>query len=417
MTTQGSGQGALNQQQQIFVNGQYRPSSDDTQFPVTNPMTGETIYTCSSATVQDVSEAVETAHTAFKTWSRTSPSKKRAIFLKAADILETYIHGDAPDILRQEISATESWIKVNIFATAGVLRETAGLVTHIKGKLFQQIGPGPQSSAIACPLICGNTVVLKPSEKSPKSQNLVIKALTEAGLPTGCISFLPCSPARAAEITEFAVKHPKIRHVNFTGSERVGTIIAGWAASCLKKCVLELGGKAPAIVREDANLDDAVEAIVFGGLSNNGQVCMSTERVIVHKSIADEFKQKLLARVGSLKCGNHMLEKDISISGLFTPTSATRVLSLTKSAVDAGATLLLGDLQIGGPNKTIIRPHILEGVTRDMRLYHEESFGPVMVLIEFTDDEEALNLANDKIDEKASGKSVQVRIIVFTPSI
>ena len=122
---------------------------------------------------------------------------------------------------------------------------------------------------------------------------------------------------------------------------------------------------------------------------------MSIERVIVHESIAGEFKQKLLARVGSITCGNHMLEKGISISGLFTPASATRVLSLTKSAVDAGATLLLGDLQIGGPNRTIIRPHILEGVTRDMRLYHEESFGPVMVLIEFTDDEEAVNLAND----------------------
>lgn len=142
MVVQGSDQGALSQQQQLFVNGQYRPSSDDAQFPVTNPMTGENIYSCSSATVQDVSEAVETAHSAFKTWSRTPPSKKRAIFLKAADILETYIHGDAPDILRQEISATESWIKVNIFATAGVLRETAGLVTHIKGEIVPADRPG-----------------------------------------------------------------------------------------------------------------------------------------------------------------------------------------------------------------------------------------------------------------------------------
>jgi len=249
--------------------------------------------------------------------------------------------------------------------------------------------------AIACPLICGNTVVLKPSEYSPKSQHLVIKALTEAGLPAGCINFVPCSPDRAAANTEFAVKHPTVRHINFTGSERVGKIIAGWAASCVKKCVFELGGKAPVIVREDANLDDAVESIIFGGLANNGQVCMSTERVIVHKSISGDFKRRLLARAGALKCGNHHVEKDVSISGLFTPASASRVLGLVKSAVDAGATLLMGDMKLDGPNKTIMRPHILEGVTREMDLYHQESFGPVMILLEFETDEEGVDLAND----------------------
>ena len=190
------------------------------------------------------------------------------------------------------------------------------------------------------------------------------------------------------------MKHPKVRHINFTGSERVGTIIAGWAASCLKKCVFELGGKAPVIVRQDANLDDAVEAIVFGGLANDGQICMSTERVIVHESIMSKFKTKLISRVESPKCGNHLVE-EVSISGLFTPTSATRVLGLVKSAVESGASFLTGDSQIGGPNKTIIRPHILEGVTRDMDLYHQESFGPDMILIEFEMDESAVELAND----------------------
>ncbi|SPO02517.1 related to Salicylaldehyde dehydrogenase [Cephalotrichum gorgonifer] len=409
----------LGEAQQLFINGEYRPSSDNAEFQVTNPMTGSPIYSCADATVQDVSDAIDSAHAAFKTWSRLGPSARRAIFLRAADILEGYMGGDAPEILRAEVSATEAWVRVNILATAGVLREAAGLATHIKGEIVPADRPDTTvlvarealgvvfaispwnapvnltARAIACPLICGNTVVLKPSEHSPKSQHLVIRALTAAGLPPGCVSFLPASPARAPEVTEHAVKHPLVRHVNFTGSERVGAIIAGWAASCLKKCVLELGGKAPVIVRADADLDNAVEAIVFGGLSNSGQICMSTERVIVHRDVMAEFREKLLARAGGLKCGNHLAEEGVSISGLFTPASATRVLGLVLSAVDAGATLLAGDLRIHGPNKTILRPHILEGVTSAMDLYHQESFGPVMILLEFGSDEEGVALAND----------------------
>lgn len=183
--------------------------------------------------------------------------------------------------------------------------------------------------------------------------------------------------------------------MNFTGSDRVGKIIAAWAATCLKRCVLELGGKAPVLVLDDANIDDAVESVVFGALSNGGQICMSTERVIVHKSIVNEFKEKLLARVGELKTGNHLDDGEVSISGLFTPASATRVRDLIQGAVDGGAKLLTGDLKITGPNKTIMAPHILEGVNRDMNIYHKESFGPTMFIAEFNTDEEAITLAND----------------------
>lgn len=249
--------------------------------------------------------------------------------------------------------------------------------------------------AIACPLICGNTVILKPSEFSPKSQHLVVRALTAAGLPAGCLNFLPASPERAPAVTELAVKHPKVLRVNFTGSDRVGRIIAGWAATCLKQCVLELGGKAPVIVLDDANIDDAVEAIVFGALSNSGQICMSTERAIVHKSVVGDFKAALLKRVKSLKTGNHIEDSEISISGLYAPQSALRVLKLLKKAVDGGAKLLAGDLSISGPNNTILAPHILENVTPDMDVFHKESFGPILCLFEFETDDEAIASANN----------------------
>lgn len=422
MATNGHSNGdypSLDAEQLLYIGGEYQASSDKSTFSVNNPMTGKKLYECASATVEDYARAIDTAHEAFQTWSRTGPSARRLIFLKAADILETYLDKDAPELMSNEVSATKGWVKINILSTANVLREVASLATHIKGEIVPADRPGTTilverqaigvnfaispwnapvnltARAIACPLLCGNTVVLKPSEYSPKSQHLVVRALAEAGLPKGVLNFLPSSPEATPAVTEYAVKHPKVQRTNFTGSDRVGRIIAGWAASVLKKCVLELGGKAPVLVLEDANLDDAVESVVFGALSNAGQICMSTERVFVHKSILGEFRSKLLARIAQIKTGNHMEEEGVSISGLFTPASAARVLDWLKSAADKGAKVVTGDLTVSGPNKTIITPHVLEGITPEMHLFDKESFGPVVCLFEFDTEEEAIARANE----------------------
>lgn len=424
-TTNGShghGHGAyppLDADQLLYIGGEYQPSSDQSTFPVSNPMTGKKLYDCASATVQDYARAIDAAHEAFPSWARTGPSARRLIFLKAADILETYLDKDAPELMANEVSATKGWVKINILSTANVLREVAGLATHIKGEIVPADRPGTTilverhpvgvnfaispwnapvnltARAIACPLLCGNTVVLKPSEFSPKSQHLVVRALAEAGLPPGCLHLLPSSPEQAPAVTEFAVKHPKVQRVNFTGSDRVGRLIAGWAASVLKKCVLELGGKAPVLVLADAHVDDAVEAVVFGALSNAGQVCMSTERVYVHRSLLDEFRTKLVARVRQVKTGNHMEEPDVSVSGLFTPQSAARVRDWLRAAADQGARVVVGDLAVSGPNQTIVAPHVLEGVTPAMALFGQESFGPVVCLFAFDGEDEAVAAAND----------------------
>jgi len=137
-----SGSSPLSQKQELYINGEYRASSDNGTFPVRNPMTGKVIYDCAAATVDDYSSAIDAAHKAYKTWSKTSPSSRRMVFLKAADILEGYLTQDAPEILSSEVSATKSWIKINIMATAGILRETAGLVTHIKGEIVPADRPG-----------------------------------------------------------------------------------------------------------------------------------------------------------------------------------------------------------------------------------------------------------------------------------
>lgn len=175
----------------------------------------------------------------------------------------------------------------------------------------------------------------------------------------------------------------------------MGRVIAGWAATCLKQCVLELGGKAPVLVLEDAKLDDAVEAVVFGALSNSGQICMSTERCIVHESIAEKFTSALLKRVGEIKYGNHMEDPSVSMSGLYTPSSCSRITELVKEAVSQGAKLLTGDCTPSGPNKTILAPHILTSVTPSMPIFQKETFGPIICLTTARSDEEAISLAND----------------------
>ncbi|KAI1113423.1 aldehyde dehydrogenase [Nemania sp. NC0429] len=414
-----SSAGDLSEPQQLYIDGAYTPSSDGATFPVYNPMTGSKLYDCASASKDDYERAIQSAAVAFKTWSRMGPSAKRIIFLRAADILEKYMETEAPALMSAEVSGTKHWTRVNAISAVGNLREAASIVSQIKGEIMPTDTPGttvlverqplgvvlaispwnaPASltvRAIATPLICGNTVILKPSEFSPKNQHLVVRAMIEAGLPKDCLHFLPVSAERTPAITEFAVKHPLIRHVNFTGSDRVGRIIAGYAATCLKRGVYELGGKAPVIVLEDAILDDAVEAVVFGSLANAGQICMSTERVLLHESIAEAFKKALLARIQSVRVGNHEEDPDVSISGMFTPASTRRVQKLLGDAVASGAKLLCGDVSASGPNVTIMAPHVVDDVTPDMEIFQRESFGPLVCLTTFATDDEAITLANN----------------------
>ncbi|KAJ9270473.1 hypothetical protein DTO212C5_3504 [Paecilomyces variotii] len=416
--TNGSSISSLSSPLNLHINGKDVPSDSLNTFPVINPLTGERIYDCSAATKDDYASAIAHAHAAYLSWSKTPPSTRRNIFLRAADIIETYLEQDAPEILAAEVSATKSWVKLNIMAAAAFLRESAGLVTHIKGEIVPADRPGtsvlvvreavgvvlaisPWNApvnltvrAIATALVCGNTVILKPSEYSPKSQHLVVRALIAAGLPPGCLNFLPSARENAPEVTEFAVKHPLVRRVNFTGSDRVGKVIAGWAAQCLKPCLLELGGKAPAVVLADADLEDAVNAIVFGALANSGQICMSTERIILHSSIAAPFTELLLERVAKVKVGNHFEDPSVSLSGLYCAAAPKRILSAIDSAIASGATLLTGDRTPAGPNKTILQPHILDNVSPDMEIFHEEIFGPVICITRADSDEQAIDLAN-----------------------
>jgi acyl-CoA reductase-like NAD-dependent aldehyde dehydrogenase len=210
------------------------------------------------------------------------------------------------------------WAGFNVMLAAGMIREAASLTTQIGGEIIPSDVPGSLAMgvrqpagvvlgiapwnapvilgvrAIATPLACGNTVILKGSENCPRTHHLIVEAFQDAGFPPGVVNYITNAPADAAAVVEAMVAHPAVRRVNFTGSTRVGRLIAMTCARYLKPVVLELGGKAPLVVLDDADVDAAVNGAIFGAFANSGQICMSTERIVVDRRLADDFAQRFV---------------------------------------------------------------------------------------------------------------------------
>jgi len=246
--------------------------------------------------------------------------------------------------------------------------------------------------AIAVPLACGNTVVFKGSELCPATHALIADAMTEAGLPPGVVNFVTNAPADAAVVVESMIAHPAVRRVNFTGSTRVGREIARACAEHLKPAVLELGGKAPLLVLDDADLEAAVDAATFGAFANSGQICMSTERLVVDEAVADSFVAKLAARAVGLPLGDPR-QGPVVLGSVIDMATVERCNALIDDALAQGATLVCG----GPAADTLMAATLLDHVTPTMRVYHEESFGPVKPIVRVRGEEEAVRVANDNV--------------------
>ena len=244
--------------------------------------------------------------------------------------------------------------------------------------------------AVATPLACGNTVILKASEVCPRTHGEIVRAIQDAGAPEGVINLVTHEPGDAAEVVNELIAHPAVRRVNFTGSTRVGRLIAEQAARHLKRVLLELGGKAPMVVLPDADLDEAVAAAKFGAFMHQGQICMSTERVVVDRSVLDPFASKLGERAAALKVGDPR-DPDTQIGPMVSAESAQRVGEMVEDAVSHGAEVVTG----GEPDGELFPPTVLKGVTSEMRLYGEESFGPVVGVLGADGADDAVRLAND----------------------
>jgi acyl-CoA reductase-like NAD-dependent aldehyde dehydrogenase len=378
-----------------------------------DPVTGALASTSPAMTVSRTNAVVDTAQAALAGWSALGPNARRALLNKAADALEAKAAAFV-DAMMGEIGATEGWARFNLMLAAGMVREAAALTTQIVGEVIPSDKPGclamalrepagvvlgiaPWNApiilgvrAIATPLACGNTVVLKASETCPRTHGLIIEAFAEAGLPPGVVNLVTNAPADAAEIVGALIDHPAVRRVNFTGSTAVGRIVAKRAAEHLKPVLLELGGKAPLIVLDDADLDEAVKAAAFGAFMNQGQICMSTERIIVVDAVADAFVAKFRAKVATLAVGDPR-EGKTPLGAVVDARTVAHVEGLVADAVAKGA------VQVnGGASKGVLMPAtVIDKVTPAMTLFRDESFGPVVGITWARDEAHAIELAND----------------------
>jgi len=377
-----------------------------------NPVTGEVATTVRAASVTDANAAVDAAAAAFPSWSVLGPNARRAALMKAAAALEA--RGDAfVAAMMGEIGATEGWARFNLMLAAGMIREAAALTTQIAGEVIPSDKPGciamalrepvgtilgiaPWNApiilgvrAIAVPLACGNTAVLKASEQCPRTHQLIVEAFAEA-LPEGVVQIVTNAPADAGEIVGALIDHPAVRRVNFTGSTHVGRIIAKRCAEHLKPVLLELGGKAPLLVLEDADLDEAVKAAAFGAFMNQGQICMSTERIIVVDAVADAFAERFAAKVGTMPVGDPRAG-NTPLGAVVDLKTVDTVRALIDDALANGAEQLIG----GEANGVLMPAHVIDRVTPSMKLFRDESFGPVVGIARARDEAHAIELAND----------------------
>ena len=397
----------------LLIGGDSLPAESGKTFERLNPMDGSVATRAPAASAADAVRAVDAAAAAFPAWSALGPGARRALLLKAAAALEARTPQFA-EIMAAETGAGAPWAGFNVHLAAGMLQEAAAITTQISGEIIPSDVPGnlamgmrvaagvvlgmaPWNApvilgvrAIATPLACGNTVVLKGSEMCPGTHGLIIEALQEAGLPAGVVNFITNAPADAAEVVEAMVAHPAVRRVNFTGSTAVGRIMAQTCARHLKPVVLELGGKAPLVVLDDADLEAAVNGAIFGAFANSGQICMSTERIVVDASIADDFVNKLAARAVGLPLGDPR-KGPVVLGSVVDMRTVERCNALIDDALAKGAKLVCG----GKADNTLMPATLLDHVTRDMRIYHEESFGPVKPIVRVRGVEEAITCAND----------------------
>jgi len=387
-------------------------AADGRTFERIDPFTGEVATRAAAASVADAIAAADAAAAAFPEWAALGPNARRMLLLNAADLMDA--RGDEfSKLMTAECGAIGPWGHFNTHFAASLLREAASMTTQIAGEVIPSdkpnsfamavrqpvgvvLGIAPWNApvilgvrAIAMPLACGNTVVLKASEMCPGTHQLIGQILREAGIPAGVVNVVTNAPQDASKIVDTLIAHPAVRRINFTGSTRVGRIIAETAARYLKPVLLELGGKAPMVVLDDADIDEAVKAAAFGAFANMGQICMSTERIIVDDSIANTFVEKFAAKARSLPYGNP--REHVILGALVNKEAVARNKELLEDAVAKGARVVTGG-EISG---TVINATVVDRVTPAMRIYSEESFGPVKPVIRVKGVEEAIRIAND----------------------
>lgn len=362
------------------------------------------------STVAEAQATVDLAAQAFVSWSRSGPNLRRELLNQAADLLQARAEVFVERMVA-ETATSVPWAQFNVKGGIAALREAAALTTQVGGETIPSDQPGclamtlrvpvgvvlgiaPWNAplllglrALIMPLACGNTVVMKASEVCPDSHRLIGELLNDAGFPSGVVNVIAHDPAIAPQMVEALIAHPAVRRVNFTGSTRTGRRIGALAGQHLKPVLLELGGKSPLVVLQDADIDAAVNAAAFGAYMNQGQICMSTERIVVEAAIADRFAQALAEKAEQLATR----EVPALAGALISERAAEQVAAMVDDAVAHGAKLLVPLRR----HAARIAPLVLDHVKPGMKVYGDESFGPIAAIVRVNDLEEAVRVAND----------------------
>lgn len=407
----------------LFINGREKEPSSGKYFTRENPATEKELFSIAEADRNDVDAAVRAARDAFVKWSATSPSERSAVITRIAEILQE----NADEIAKINTLETGKPLReskfVEIGGSAATLRYYSGSLQALNGDTIrisdsqlsltikEPVGVAAQIIPwnfplllsfwkIAPALLAGCTIVLKPAELTSAGIVHVARLMTEAGLPDGVFNVVTGPGSLTGQAL---AEHPGIDKIAFTGSTEVGKIIMRTASSHIKRVSLELGGKAPCIVFDDADIDNAVEACLRGGFFNQGENCTAVTRLLLHKKIYDRFLEKYISRIEKIRTGDP-LDENTEMGALISRDHYENVMKYIEAAVEQGGNVLTGNARPDGMEKGyFIRPTVIDNVSNKDTVACEEIFGPVVAVIPFTTEQEAADISNDTIYGLAGG--------------
>ncbi len=397
----------------LYIGGRWRKASSGERIPVLDPANGEVFAEVASAGVDDGSSAVASAADALPAWSRTSPRERGEVLRRAFEIMTQRQQQIAELIVRENGKAMSDAVAETRYAAeffrwyAEEAVRAIGEVSRAPGGanrilvLLQPIGVSvlvtpwnfPAAMAtrkIGPALAAGCTVVLKPASDTPLTALAIAAVLEEAGAPAGVVNVIPS--ARSGKVVGAMLHDPRVRKLSFTGSTEVGRVLLAQAADCVVSSSMELGGNAPFLVFDDAEVEAAVQGAMIAKMRNGGQACTAANRFLVQKGIAPAFVQRFAAAMRAVKVGNG-LESGVGLGPLINAAACNSVQELVDDAVGAGARVLTGGRRIDGPGY-FYPPTVLDRVPPGSRILSQEIFGPVAPIVEFEDEDQAIELAN-----------------------
>jgi succinate-semialdehyde dehydrogenase/glutarate-semialdehyde dehydrogenase len=398
----------------LFIGGEWRTAESGKTLDVMDPSTGAVIRTIADASVADGKAAMDAAVAAFPAWAATPARERGEILRRAFDLLQARKE-DVALLMTLEMGKPLVEARGEVVYGGEFLRWFSEEAPRIQGRY----GPNPEGTGrmivsqhpvgpcflitpwnfplamatrkIAPALAAGCTVVIKPAELTPLTTLLFVRLLEEAGLPAGVVNVITTSTSGA--VSEPIIRDPRLRKLSFTGSTPVGRKLLEQASAGVLRTSMELGGNAPFVVFDDADLDKAVDGAMAAKFRNIGQACTAANRFIVHRSLADEFARRVTDRVASFRIGRGT-EDGVTIGPLIDQRAIDKASALVEDALERGATLNTGGSAIPGDG-TFYEPTVLSDVRAGSDILREEIFGPVLAIVPFDDEEEAVRLAND----------------------